>query len=312
LIWIRIGSALVINRSDNPYKVVITSITNYIRVLARNIQTGMKALKVIYSIYVIIIFIVILLILFPAVLFIQLFPIQKRNVYMHHLLVLYSFLWMTLIGMRSKFYNENILHESGSCIITPNHSSYLDAVFIYRSIDVVFLTLGKIEIAKAPLFGMIYKSVVVLVDRSSAVKRAKSFLEMTSVLERGIDIVIFPEGTFDEFDSDLKPFHDGAFRLALHAHKPILPILYVDARERLHPSSLFSFSLGKNRIVYLPPVQVSNIAKGNEKELKEYVYQYMNTSLNYCRENDCKNSLQFAQQWLASNPFIPKEIVAKS
>ena len=78
---------------------------------------------------------------------------------------------------------------------------------------------------------------------------------MTSVLEQGIDIIVFPEGTFDEFDSDLKPFFDGAFRLALHAKKPLLPILFVDARERLHPSSIFSFTPGACRIVYLPPIE---------------------------------------------------------
>ncbi len=266
-----------------------------------------KVFKTIYSIIVIIVFIIILLLVFPAVLIIQLLPKEKQITAMHHLLQGFAWTWMTLIGINSKFYNKNILHESGSCIITPNHSSYLDAVFIYRSISEVFLTLGKIEIAKAPLFGMIYKTVVVLVDRSSAIKRAKSFLEMTSVLEKGIDVLIFPEGTFDEFDSDLKPFHDGAFKLAMHSRKPILPLLFVDARERLHASSLLSFSPGRNRIVYLPPVQTVHLPKGCDKQLKDYVYNYMNTVLNHCRNIGSENSLTFAQTWLAANPFVVEE-----
>lgn len=258
-----------------------------------------------------IVFIVMLLIGFPVVLLVMLFPQKKRIIIMHHLMQGFSWTWFLLIGIYSKFYNKHIIKEGESCILIPNHSSYLDAALIYRAIDAVFLTLGKIEIAKVPLFGIIYKTIVVLVDRSSVIAKAKSFLQMTSVLEQGIDIIVFPEGTFDEFDSDLKPFFDGAFRLALHAKKPLLPILFVDARERLHPSSIFSFTPGACRIVYLPPIETAHLPKNCQSEIKDYAYEYMNTMLNYCRANGCKDSLAVAEKWRAENKLVVKEVVHK-
>jgi 1-acyl-sn-glycerol-3-phosphate acyltransferase len=61
-----------------------------------------------------------------------------------------------------------------------------------------FRPLGKIEIQKVPVFGIIYKVVVVVVDRSSSENRAKSMRDLKDVISKGISILIFPEGTFNE------------------------------------------------------------------------------------------------------------------
>jgi 1-acyl-sn-glycerol-3-phosphate acyltransferase len=263
-------------------------------------------LKSVYSVFCMVVFLIQLLLVFPFVLLILLLPNKQKIIAMHHLLQGFAYVWFTIIGIRTKFFNDHLLKETGSSIIIPNHSSYLDAAINYRAIDAVFLTLGKIEISKAPLFGLIYKTATVMIDRSTVMTRAKSFLKMTAVLKEGIDILIFPEGTFDEFDSDLKPFFDGAFRLALHSKKPLLPLLYVDARQRMHPSSLMSFTPGVSRIVYLPPIQTTGLPNGCEKELSNYVYDYMNTILNFCRDskNNCGQALDKAKEWLAQNPLV--------
>jgi 1-acyl-sn-glycerol-3-phosphate acyltransferase len=263
-----------------------------------------KFFKTAYSLYAMLVFIIMLLLGFPGVLLVMLLPSKKRIVVMHHLMQGFSWVWFLLIGIYSKFYNKQIIKEGESCILIPNHSSYLDAAFIYRAVDAVFLTLGKIEIAKVPLFGIIYKTIVVLVDRSSTIAKAKSFLQMTSVLEQGIDILVFPEGTFDGENGDLKPFFDGAFRLALHARKALLPILFVDARDRLHESSIFSFTPGKCRIVYLPPIETKDLPKNCQSAIKDYAYNYMNIMLNHCRANGCEDSLAVAEKWRADNPLV--------
>jgi 1-acyl-sn-glycerol-3-phosphate acyltransferase len=267
-----------------------------------------KFLKYAYSFWVMLVFIVMLLGGFPVVLLVMLLPQKKRIVVMHHLMQGFSWVWFFFVGIYSKFYNKHLIKEGESSILIPNHSSYLDAALIYRAVDQVFLTLGKIEIAKVPLFGLIYKTIVVLVDRSSTIAKAKSFLQMTSVLEQGIDIIIFPEGTFDEQDGDLKPFFDGAFRLAMHAKKPLLPILFVDARERLHASSIFSFTPGKCRVVYLPPIETVGLPKNSQRAIKDYAYNYMNTMLNYCRANGCEDSLAVAEKWRMDNPLVIEEM----
>jgi 1-acyl-sn-glycerol-3-phosphate acyltransferase len=142
-----------------------------------------------------------------------------------------------------------------------------------------FRVLGKAEMAKIPIFGFVYKSTVVLVDRNSAANRAKSVLQLKSIIKKGISIVISPEGTFNMTHQPLKEFYDGAFRIAIETQTPIKPILFLDAYDRNNYKSLFSLTPGKSRIVYLEEIPVEGLTIHDVKNLKEKVYKIMEEKL---------------------------------
>ena len=62
--------------------------------------------------------------------------------------------------MWPKNYHRSKIDFSKSYIITPNHQSFIDAAIIYTSIPQLFKSLGKKEIEKTPIYGIIYKMVV--------------------------------------------------------------------------------------------------------------------------------------------------------
>jgi 1-acyl-sn-glycerol-3-phosphate acyltransferase len=62
---------------------------------------------------------------------------------------------------------------------------------------------------KVPVFGFIYRKATVMVQRGSTEARAKSVMQLTSVLRKNISIVIAPEGTFNLTHKPLKEFYDG-------------------------------------------------------------------------------------------------------
>jgi 1-acyl-sn-glycerol-3-phosphate acyltransferase len=126
---------------------------------------------------------------------------------------------------------------------------------------------------------LIYKSAVILVDRSNSETRAKSVRALKAAIKNNISIFIFPEGTFNETGNPLKSFYDGAFRIAIETQTPIKPILLVDTLERLHFNSIFSLTPGKNRIVYLEEVSVSALGISDIPYLRDQVYQIMDTGL---------------------------------
>ena len=92
-------------------------------------------------------------------------------------------------------------------------------------------TIAKIELAKTPLFGYLYKAGSVLVDRNSETSRKESLLKMKKVLEMGLHMCIYPEGSRNKTDQPLKTFHDGAFRLAISTKKAILPVQLLCTRS---------------------------------------------------------------------------------
>ena len=77
--------------------------------------------------------------------------------------------------------------------------------------------------AKIPLFGLIYKTGSILVDRKDEKSRRESFSKMKEVLDMGLHMCIYPEGTRNTSTEPIKPFHDGAFRLAIAVEIPLYP-----------------------------------------------------------------------------------------
>jgi 1-acyl-sn-glycerol-3-phosphate acyltransferase len=140
--------------------------------------------------------------------------------------------------------------------------------------------LGKFESSKIPLFGLFYRHIVIMVDRSNPEKRAQSLQNLKAALKQKISIFIFPEGTFSMTEEKpLKDFYNGAFKLAIEMQVPIQPVLMVDSVDRMHFSSIFTLSPGICRVVYLPSVYVDNYTIEDLEILKDQVHQMMDDGL---------------------------------
>lgn len=203
-----------------------------------------------------------------------------------------------LSGIIPKNFHRQKINFSKSYIIIPNHSSYIDAASIYTSIPTVFKTLGKKEIEKVPIYGIIFKTVCITVDRSSLSARALSFRKMKNELESGLSIVIFPEGTFaDAPPPELLPFQDGSFTLAIMQQTDLLPILYLDACNRMHPSRYAEMSMGYSRAVFLPSLSVKNLEKADVQGLKQYTQNYMQRCMDFIRERNAEEVWNFALEY---------------
>ena len=102
---------------------------------------------------------------------------------------------------------------------------------------------------------------------------------MITAIKAGISILIFPEGTTNETDMPLQPFHNGAFRIAIETQTPLQPVLYLDCGDRLPNSNPMKINPGRCRIVYLPPVRVEGMTMDNLPALKQQVFDIMEKEL---------------------------------
>ena len=131
--------------------------------------------------------------------------------------------------------------------------------------------------AKIPLFGLIYKRGSVLVDRSDKKSRQDSFKKMKQVLETGMHMCIYPEGTRNKTNLPLKEFHDGAFKLARETGVPIIPAIILNTKKILPAGKAFYFRPGKIEIHFLPAVVPDE--GGDFLLLKEKVHRIMSDCL---------------------------------
>ncbi|THU34867.1 1-acyl-sn-glycerol-3-phosphate acyltransferase [Niastella caeni] len=174
-------------------------------------------------------------------------------------------------------------------IVVCNHNSFMDVPISYPAIPGGNKTIAKIEMAKIPLFGMIYKTGSVLVDRKSDVSRKESYLQMRRVLDMGLNMCLYAEGTRNLTDQPLKSFHDGAFRLAMDSGKAIVPSLIFNTKKVLPASKPFFLMPHKMEMHFLPPVHVQ--PGDTTQALKERVFEIM---YDYYTKNTPPNPLKGA------------------
>lgn len=194
---------------------------------------------------------------------------------MYRLCSLWSDIWFFLTVIRVKKIDQHLFNNDEKYIIVPNHISYLDIAVLVKVFRNPLRPLGKAEMVKVPLFGFLYRKVAVTVDRSSAENRTKSVNTLKSIINKGISILVFPEGTFNMTDQPLKEFYNGAFRVAIETQTPIKPVLFLDTFDRLHYGSLFSLTPGKCRVVYLPDIEVEGLTIPDLDTLKQKTFEAM-------------------------------------
>lgn len=236
-------------------------------------------LRLLYSLYAVTIFVILMLLIVPFVLAGSFFGKIRGGNFIYRMCCLWGDLWFFFIGIPHRNLYETPHDRSKQYIFVANHISYLDAPVIVKTLRQPVRVLGKIEMAKVPVFGFIYRNAIVTVDRSNAEKRAKSVRILKSVIRKGISIFIFPEGTFNETGKPVKEFFDGAFRMAIETQTPIKPVLFLDAYSRMHYRSLLSLNPGRSRSVFLDEISVAGLTSADLPKLKQSVYEIMEKKL---------------------------------
>jgi 1-acyl-sn-glycerol-3-phosphate acyltransferase len=236
-------------------------------------------LRLVYCVYAVVLFVILMLLVVPFVVVGSFFGKIRGGNFIYNVCCAWGDVWFFLIGIRHRNMYEVPHDRSEQYIFVANHISYLDAPVIVKTLRQPVRVLGKIEMARVPVFGFIYRNAIVTVDRSNAEKRAKSVRILKSVIRKGISIFIFPEGTFNETHRPVKEIFDGAFRIAIETQTPIKPVLFLDAYSRLHYKSLLSLNPGRSRSVFLEEIPVTGLTPHDLPRLKQQVYEIMEKKL---------------------------------
>ncbi|MCB9182276.1 MAG: 1-acyl-sn-glycerol-3-phosphate acyltransferase [Flavobacteriales bacterium] len=159
-------------------------------------------------------------------------------------------------------------------IICCNHSSYLDIIQMYNVIPRYFLFIGKYELLRWPLFNIFFRDMNIAVNRGNKVEAGKAFRKAAVAIDRGTSIAIFPEGTIPDYTPRMKPFKDGAFKLAIEKQVPIVPVTFIDHwRIFGEPLELFARARpGMARAVIHDAVPTQGLVEADLPALRKRVY----------------------------------------
>ncbi len=189
----------------------------------------------------------------------------------------FSRIWMAVfltgIGCPLRIRGREKFRKGQTYIVVCNHNSLMDVPVTSPGIPGGNKTIAKTSFAKVPLFGLMYRTGSVLVDRNSETSRRESFTKMKDVLDMGLHMCLYPEGTRNKTNQPLKSFHNGAFRLAITTGRPIMPALIFNSRKALPANKTFFLWPYRLAMHFLDPVTV--LPDDTADSLKERVFAIM-------------------------------------
>ncbi|MFB3845418.1 MAG: lysophospholipid acyltransferase family protein [Candidatus Cloacimonadaceae bacterium] len=128
------------------------------------------------------------------------------------------------LRMKVKIINPERLEllKKNNFLIVANHVSYTDILVLASCHPMIFIT--SLEMAANPVLGNVTRlGGSLYTNRKKRTTLPAEIERMSSVLQQGFNIVLFPEGTSTN-GATVYPFKKSLFQTAIQAQKDILPI----------------------------------------------------------------------------------------
>ena len=142
--------------------------------------------------------------------------------------------WTTMTTPRWKFSVRGTLPTNPRLpyVVVANHESFADILLLCQ-LPWEMKWLSKVELMRIPVLGWtMWMANDVAVTRGRTVSARKAFAACRKRLQQRCSVLMFPEGT-RSLTEELLPFKDGAFRLAIDAGVPILPLAIHGTRDAI-------------------------------------------------------------------------------
>ena len=211
---------------------------------------------------------------FFAMLFftIILFPFDKQRKIVHA----QCFWWAEGILAINPFWKvhvsglDNIDHNQ-TYVITANHQSLGDIVILYKT-HMQFKWVARENVFKVPFIGWnlgLAKHIKIYRGQFGSIKQ--TYATAREWLQNGMSVLFFPEGTRSK-TGKLNDFKNGAFKLAINEHKPVLPITISGTRDAIQKGSWVFARTVTCELNIHPAVDTAQFQMKDLSRLKEIVY----------------------------------------
>ena len=151
-------------------------------------------------------------------------------------------------------------------VVVSNHESFADILLISH-LPWEMKWLSKAELFRIPIMGwMMWLAGDIPVKRGFGPSAVEAMERCRKALRQRVSVMIFPEGTRSK-TAELLPFKDGAFRLAIEAGVPILPLALSGTGTAL-PKHGWRFGRAAAHLRVLEPVDTAGLTLADVPALK--------------------------------------------
>jgi 1-acyl-sn-glycerol-3-phosphate acyltransferase len=154
-------------------------------------------------------------------------------------------------------------------VVVSNHESFVDILLISH-LPWEMKWLSKAELFRVPVLGwMMQLAGDIPIQRGFGPSAVEAIARCREALANRVSVMIFPEGTRST-TADLLPFKDGAFRLAIDAGVPILPLVVQGTSTALRKHD-WRFGRSTAVVQVLEPIETTGLTPADVPALKDRV-----------------------------------------
>ncbi len=189
----------------------------------------------------------------------------------------YSWGGAAILGIRVRRHNYESLKDIGPCVYVVNHQDNFDLFVTGRVMPKRTVTIGKKNLRYVPFFGQLYwLSGNIFIDRKNSSNSKVTMSESTRALTtKNKSIWVFAEGTRNR-GKNLLPFKKGAFKMAIEAGVPVVPICVSSYVKNMNLNRLRS---GVAEIKVLSPIMTDSLTTDDIDSIMELCWDKMKETI---------------------------------
>lgn len=186
----------------------------------------------------------------------------------------WGFVFMKAAGVSWEVEGTERVDPKRSYVFASNHISNLDPPFhiaVLSGLPASVRFLAKAELFRIPILAQAMRRIgIVETDRAAHAAAHRRINEQVHrVVERGLSLVIYPEGTRSR-DAELKPFKKGAFRIAIDNRLPVVPVAIAGLDRAWRPGEKLVRG-GRVRMVLHEPIETEGMTPADIDGLRDQV-----------------------------------------
>jgi len=160
-------------------------------------------------------------------------------------------------GVSVRVSGHERLDPTKSYLFMANHQSNFDIPILMSAFDTLQVRwVSKRAVRKVPVIGLcMVRTQQVLVDRESPTQAVAVIRQVKTLLDAGISVIFFPEGTRTR-DGRLQTFKPGGFAVAVEAGVPVAPVTIKGSRALWPPGGL-EIRSGEVEVIFGDPIEIN-------------------------------------------------------
>lgn len=201
-------------------------------------------------------------------------PFHRNNV--HHT-ARYMGKISKLLGLTVEVRIPESVKNLGPVVYVANHQNNYDLFTVSNAVQPGTVSVGKKSLKWIPFFGQMYwLTGNILIDRKNTSKAMNTMnLTADKIKKNKLSVWLFPEGTRSK-GRGLLPFKTGAFRTAVQAGVPLVPVCASNSHNVI---KLNRWNNGKMIIEFLDPVDITDSSREGIRNTANKVHSLMENKI---------------------------------